>query len=241
MDISHTRSEKNSGFFLVDKPSGPTSHDIIDRLRRITGIRKIGHAGTLDPFASGLLIVAIGREATREISRFVKMDKEYIATLHLGAISDTYDRTGTISVSPDALRLPPEKERFEEILKKFTGRQQQIPPMYSAKKVKGKKLYELARKGIEIERKPAEIEVYSIELEEFDLAFPVLRISCSSGTYIRSLAHDIGEAMGIGAYLEELVRTKIGPYSNEKAIDPDNLDADNFSSMIVPAHLFFDK
>lgn len=218
-------------FLLVHKPSGPTSHDIIDKLRKITGIRKIGHAGTLDPFASGLLLVAIGRESTREIFRFVKLDKEYVATLKLGATSDTYDRTGKIKESSIGHQVL--KKEIERILQRFIGKQNQTPPMFSAKKVKGKKLYELARKGIEIERKPQKIEIYDIKLlsdkssRDPSSQAPQdrlkIKINCTSGTYIRTLAHDIGQALGCGAYLQELIRTKIGKYKLEDAIDLSNL------------------
>ena len=142
--------ENKYGFLILNKPAGPTSHDMIDKLRRLTGTKKIGHAGTLDPFARGVLIVAVGREATREISRFVKSDKEYIATLRLGATTDTYDLTGRVEAAPETSSGRPEPGSVAAVLRKFTGRQTQIPPMYSAKKDKGKKLYELARKGIQV-------------------------------------------------------------------------------------------
>jgi tRNA pseudouridine55 synthase len=211
-----------NGFLLINKPSGPTSHDIINRLRRITGIKKIGHAGTLDPFASGLLIVAVGRESTREISKYVKLDKTYIADLHLGAISDTYDRTGTIQLKMKNEKLynaPRVKIKdIEKVLDDFVGHQKQIPPMFSAKKVNGKKLYQLARKGIEIEREPVDIEIYNIKLLNYE--WPNLRIEVrvSSGTYIRSLAYDIGEKLACGAYLNELKRTSIGKHDLKDAI-----------------------
>ncbi len=207
----------NKNFLLINKPSGPTSHDIIDQLRKITGIRKIGHAGTLDPFASGLLLVAVGRESTKEIFKFVKLDKEYIATLKLGAISNTYDRTGEIQLTANNQQLT--EKKIKNILNKFIGKQEQIPPMFSAKKIKGKKLYELARKGIEIERKPSMIEIYNIKILEIKNCILEIEVFCSSGTYIRALAHDIGKALGCGAYLQELVRTKIGKHKLENAID----------------------
>lgn len=234
---------RESGFMLINKPSGPTSHDIINKLRRITGIKKIGHAGTLDPFASGLLIVAVGREATREIDRFVKMDKEYVATLHLGGVTDTFDKTGKITNFQFSIFTPqggtsnfqlnpkfqiPNEKQILGTLNCFIGKQKQIPPMFSAKKVGGKKLYELARKGIEIEREAADIEIYEIELLEY--SWPVLKIKvrCSSGTYIRTLAGDIGEKLGCGAYLEELVRTMIGKYELNSAIFTDELQNANW-------------
>ena len=206
---------QSSGFLLVNKPNGPTSHDIIDELRKITGIRKIGHAGTLDPFASGLLIVAVGRQATKAISRFVKMDKEYIAELELGRTSDTYDRTGKIIVvqDPEIIR----QEQIENILKKFIGKQKQLPPMYSAKKVGGQKLYELARRGATISRAPSEIEIFRLELLTYRWPKLKIKIHCSSGTYVRTLAYDLGLSLGCGALVSELERTAINGYNLSEA------------------------
>jgi len=217
-----------SKFLLIHKSSGPTSHDIIDELRQITGIKKIGHAGTLDPFASGLLIVAVGRESTRQISDFVKLDKEYEATLKLGVVSDSYDRTGEIQLTTNNLQLA--KEKIEKVLEKFIGSQEQIPPMFSAKKVQGKKLYELARQGIEIERPPQQIEIHKIKLLRFENNLLKILVHCSSGTYIRSLAHDIGQALGCGAYLQELVRTQIGKYKLKDAIETKKLNKNNWEN-----------
>ncbi|MFA5133544.1 MAG: tRNA pseudouridine(55) synthase TruB [Patescibacteria group bacterium] len=220
----------NSGFILINKPSGPTSHDIIDRLRRITGERRIGHAGTLDPFANGLLIVAVGREATRQISDFSKLDKTYIAKLRLGATSDTQDRTGKIQLQITNEELRITEEKIKKALEKFTGPQMQTPPMYSAKKIKGKKLYELARQGIEVEREPVKINVYYIKLLELtkedkteNTTHLIIETRVSSGTYIRTLAHDIGQALGCGAYLEELARTEVGEHSLKDAADLEDL------------------
>lgn len=206
----------NNGFLLINKPVGPTSHDIIDRLRRLTGIKKIGHAGTLDPFASGLLICAVGREATKEIDKFVKLDKEYIATLHLGAVTDSYDRTGKII--KEYAGKPIAEEVINQAVLEFIGPQLQTPPMFSAKKINGKKMYELARQGKEVERQPCAITIY--EMEVLSYAWPILKIKvkCSTGTYIRTIAYDLGERLGCGAYLEELERTKIGEYGVEEAI-----------------------
>lgn len=250
----------NSGFLLVNKPSGPTSHDIIGQLRRITGIKKIGHAGTLDPFASGLLIVGVGREATRRLSEFFKLDKEYIAILKLGFVSDTFDREGKITTlssraesrqsrdgverslanadsNPDELgdsstALGMTKDKIKKTLNKFRGEIEQVPPMYSAKKVKGKKLYELARKGEEIERQAVKVNINNLEIIKYK--WPILKIKCevSSGTYIRSLAHDIGQQLGIGAYLEELQRTGIGVYNINKAIELKNINQKNWQQHI---------
>ena len=215
-----------SGFMLVNKSCGPTSHTVVNQLRRISDIKKIGHAGTLDPFASGLLIMAIGREATRQISKYVKMEKEYSATLKLGAISDTYDRTGII-ISNDECQMT-NKEKVVEVLDKFIGKQEQVPPMFSAKKIQGKRLYELARQGVEVEREPAEIEIKELEIIEYDYPKLIIRVACSSGTYVRSLAHDIGKVLGCGAYLEELERTAIGKFSLSGATKLSDIDEKNW-------------
>jgi len=216
-----------SGFLLINKPVGPTSHDIIDKLRRITSIKKIGHAGTLDPFASGLLIVAVGRQATKKISQYVKLDKEYVALLKLGAKTDTQDRTGKIEIIKEAKEC--EIEEIKKVLKKFTGLQKQTPPMFSAKKVGGKKLYELARKGIEIKREPVEINIYELELINYEWPIMEIRVKCSSGTYIRTLGNDIGEALGCGAYLEELKRTKVGEFLESRAISLEEIKSENWT------------
>jgi len=221
--------DSNFGYININKPAGPTSHDIVDHLRRITGIKKIGHAGTLDPFARGVLILGISREATRNISKFVKLNKEYIAQIYLGAISDTYDRTGKIIKREcGALNL----ENIKNTLQSFKGKQKQIPPMFSAKKIKGKKLYELARQGKEIKREPENIEIYSIKTVSF--AWPVLeiKVKCSSGTYIRSLASDIGEKLGCGAYLKKLTRTAIGNYNISDSVPLSSLNSDNWQSFL---------
>ena len=219
------------GFLLLNKPSGPTSHDIVDKLRKITGIKKIGHAGTLDPFASGLLILAISRSATKQINKFVKLDKEYVARLHLGAETDSYDRTGEIKEyqhnEENMANLSKKKISSKEVrivLESFLGPQKQIPPMFSAKKVKGQKLYKLARKGIEVKREASDINVYKIKLLELSWPFLEIKVSVSSGTYVRSLALDIGRKLKTGAYLEELQRTKIGEYDIKNALELENLD-----------------
>ncbi len=219
-----------SGFIVVNKPSGPTSHDIIDRLREITGIKKIGHAGTLDPFASGVLLVAIGRDATREMRRFVGLDKEYRAILRLGAVTDTFDRTGKVNLRFKIYDLG--SEDIQVCLNSFIGEQAQVPPMFSAKKVKGKKLYQYARQGVEVEREPAEIIIHRLELVSY--RWPRLEISvhCSSGTYIRSLAHDIGARLGCGAYLDELERTAVGSYRIDRAAAITDISADNWTGFL---------
>lgn len=209
-----------AGFILIDKPSGPTSHDVVDMVRRATGIRKVGHAGTLDPFASGLLLIAVGK-ATKAISQFVGLDKEYIATLKFGATSDTMDRTGTIT--PSEIPCDFDDKDLQAALHAFTGKIMQTPPMYSAKKVKGRKLYELAREGKTIKREPREIMVHGLKLLERTDDIAIMETHVSSGTYIRALADDIGKKLKCGAYLEELRRTAIGRYRIEEALAADAL------------------
>lgn len=247
-------------FLLINKPSGPTSHDIIDKLRQITGVKKIGHAGTLDPFAQGLLLVAVGRESTKQLAKFVGLDKEYQATLKLGATSDTYDKTGNIykkpaitensektqstqkssessvdDSAPSVIAGKTFKKEIEKILSRFIGSQEQLPPMFSAKKVKGKKLYEWARRGVEIERQPQKISIHKISLLSWSNVKGQMSIviNCTSGTYIRTLAYDIGQALGCGAYLEKLVRTKIGKYKIEDSVKIDELNKENWQEFCL--------
>lgn len=200
---------------LIDKPAGITSHDVVDRVRRIYKTRRVGHAGTLDPFATGLLIIGVGK-ATKQLQNYSGLDKTYEATARLGATTDTYDLEGHISpeVKTQDLASPPplSKPDIEATLFSFLSGYEQKAPAFSAKKVKGQKLYELARKGEDVEhlRPTKKIDISEIELLSY--AWPDLRfrVSCSSGTYIRSLAHDIGQKLGCGAYLTELRRTRIG-------------------------------
>lgn len=230
-----------SGFLLINKLAQPddessrgyTSHDVVDALRKITGIKKIGHAGTLDPFASGLLIVAVGRESTKRLGEFLKLDKEYIATLKLGATSDTYDRTGNISEAIDKRLVT--KEKIEHALEKYRGELMQEPPMFSAKKIAGKKLYELARQGKEIERAPVQVIVHKLEILDYDPTQDLLELKCevSSGTYIRSLANGIGNELEVGAYLQELKRTKIGRFSLDDAVLLSDLTQENWQNRVI--------
>ncbi|MEK9151865.1 MAG: tRNA pseudouridine(55) synthase TruB [Patescibacteria group bacterium] len=217
------------GFILIDKPAGVTSHDVIDELRRITGLRRIGHAGTLDPFATGLLVVGIGA-ATKRLAEHLHKEKEYVGTMVLGASSDTQDLTGKMIESIGAVM--PDIETVRTTLHKFTGPFLQTPPMFSAKKVGGKKLYELARQGKEIERKPIEVNIHELELMKYEPPRLSIRVRCSAGTYIRTLAHDIGAQLGTGAYLESLRRTVIGELRIEDAVTLKTLTRDNWTSQL---------
>lgn len=204
------------GLFLINKPVGITSHDVVDRLRRITGERRIGHAGTLDPLASGLMLVAIGKRYTTQLQRYVGLSKEYEAEITLGYVSTTYDAEGELSAVSDK---EPRLDEVEDTLKGFIGRQEQTPPIFSAKKLQGRKAYELARAGEQIKIEPKKIEVFDIKLLNYGYPKIQFRTKVSSGTYIRSLAHDIGQELGVGAYLSGLVRTRIGRHRLSRAID----------------------
>lgn len=217
------------GFLLIDKPAGVTSHDVIDELRRITGLRRIGHAGTLDPFATGLLVVGVG-SATKRLAEYLHKEKEYIGTMVLGASSDTQDLTGKIAVSPGAVM--PDLEAVTAALEKFVGKIAQTPPMFSAKKIAGKKLYELARAGKEVERKPVEVLVRELALVTYAPPRLTIQVRCSAGTYVRTLAHDIGAQLGVGAYLESLRRTAIGEARIEDAVRLSALTRDNWTSLL---------
>jgi tRNA pseudouridine55 synthase len=252
------------GVLIIDKPAGITSHDVVSRLRRILKTKRIGHTGTLDPFATGVLVMLIG-QATR-LAQFLDKDaKGYEAVVRFGFETDTGDATGSLKSQVSSLKSQVQGSRFkvqglnfvlidelENVLKEFRGEIEQTPPMYSAKKVAGKKLYELARAGIEIERKPVQVTIYELEmiqpqetqrnndveteeqkpktedqqinnlgLETWDLR---LRVSCSAGTYIRTLAEDIGRKIGVGAHLAALRRTRAGKFDLSKAVTIQSLE-----------------
>lgn len=218
MDLETPSQE---GILLVDKPAGKTSFYLVHLLRRLTKIKKIGHCGTLDPFATGVMVMLIGKKYTRQSDQFLGMDKEYETLLELGSATDTYDLDGQIT---DESKHIPSLEEVEGALTHFQGKIEQTPPMFSAKKVKGKKLYELAREGREVERKAAQIEV-STELIEYTYPKLRLRIACSKGTYIRSIGHELGLKLGSFGHLKELRRTRSGPFSIEQCIDIEALQA----------------
>lgn len=204
-----------SGVLVIDKPIGLTSHDVVQIIRRGTGIRRAGHTGTLDPRASGVLVVLLG-PAVR-LSEYVSAsDKRYQATIRLGGTTDTYDSEGVITSEAPASHIT--EEGFDEILQTYVGEIEQVPPPYSAVKVKGRKAYEMARKGEQVELQPRKINVYSLDVLEWDPPEVVVDAYCSSGTYIRSLANDLGESLGTGAYLIGLRRTKSGRFTLREAV-----------------------
>ena len=198
------------GIYNIYKPTGPTSHDIINHIRKMSGEKRVGHAGTLDPFAEGVLIVAVGREYTKKLGQFLKQDKTYRAIIKLGATSDTYDLTGKITPTKNPVK--PTKNEVTEVLKNFKGEIEQTPPAFSAIKIKGKKAYEFARKGIVTELKPRKIKIYSIKILKCKWPFLEIETKVSSGTYIRSLANDLGKLLKTGGYLEKLTRTAVGKH-----------------------------
>lgn len=200
----------NEGIYCFHKPLDWSSFDVVRWVKRQASTKKVGHAGTLDPAAEGLLIVAVGREHTKRIDEIAGQDKEYIFEITFGTVTDTYDRTGKILRSTENFTL--NQEQFLSTLESFQGPQLQIPPMHSAIKIQGQRLYKLARQGLEVERQPRGICILELELLEFTGRTASVRVVCSKGTYIRSLCYDIGEKLGCGAYMSKLIRTRIGSY-----------------------------
>ena len=221
------------GFLNIYKPVGITSHDVVAKMRKITGIKQIGHTGTLDPFAEGVLPVCIGK-ATRLIE-YLKDDKEYLATVQFGASTTTYDRDGEIVSTSDKKVL---EEDVRRALENFKGEISQTPPLYSAIKIKGKKLYEYARKGEIIEVQPRKVTIENIELKSFnfDLQQAEILIKCSKGTYIRSIAYDLGQLLECGAHLIKLVRTQAGNFRIEDSIELRD-DMNVLDNLITPVDM----
>ncbi len=220
------------GLLLIDKPAGMTSHDVVDRVRKLTGIQKIGHAGTLDPFATGLLILGVGKTYTKQLGDLVGLDKNYEATFVLGARSDTDDPEGPITPTESDRDIA--RNEIESAMQRYLGQIEQVPPKFAAIKIKGKKMYELARAGQAVKAKPRQVHIDEYELLKTSPNNHELkvRIKCGSGTYIRALARDLGEDLGVGGYVSELRRTKIGSYSIENATSLDELTTENVSSRL---------
>ncbi len=210
------KSEFEAGKIInINKPAGMTSFAVVRKIRHWTQCKKVGHAGTLDPAATGVLLVCTGK-ATKQVSQFVDMDKEYEGKIHLGIATDSDDADGTVIEEKEVPEL--NEAQIEEVLYKFKGRIEQVPPMFSALKHNGKRLYKLARKGKVVERKPREVMIYDIELLSWESPFIQLRVHCLKGTYIRSLARDIGLALQTVAHLTTLQRTRIGDYKVQDAV-----------------------
>jgi tRNA pseudouridine55 synthase len=234
-DLVSQATELKEGVLLINKPEGRTSFSLIQALRKLTGIKKIGHAGTLDPFATGVLVTLIGREYTRLSDKLLFQDKEYLGSVSLGVSTDTYDCDGKVVARSKKI---PTLEEVQASVGKFQGEIEQIPPMFSAKKVQGKKLYEIARKGSFIERSAAKVKL-TTEILNYEYPLLNLRISCSKGTYIRSIAHEIGQILGCGAHLSRLNRTRSGNFCLEKCLDGNLLDHPGFD--ITPFLLHYEN
>lgn len=225
-----------NGVVIVDKPEGWTSHDAVNKVRRLAGTRKVGHLGTLDPMATGVLPLVVGG-ATRLAQFYTRSDKIYDATIRFGYATDTYDRDGQ-PVSPQTEPVIT-REELEPLLDKFRGTFLQTPPAVSAKKIGGTPAYRLARKNVEVELKPVEVTIHSIELVECQGAEARLIVHCSAGTYVRSLANDLGKLLGCGAFLNRLKRTRSGDFMIERARTIEQLEElvreDRFIEAIIPA------
>jgi tRNA pseudouridine55 synthase len=202
------------GILVINKPQGWTSHDVVGRIRQLTHQKKVGHAGTLDPMATGVLLVCLGR-ATRVSEYLMASDKTYRAVMRLGVETDTYDADGEVVAT---LPVDVNESDLRRVLDTFTGAIDQVPPMYSAIKLQGKPLYKLARKGVEVERQPRCVTIHSITLRAWQSPDATIDVRCSPGTYVRSLAHDIGAALGCGAHLVALTRLSSGSFTIEDAV-----------------------
>ena len=234
-----------NGILIVNKPAGWTSQDVTAKLRGVFHEKRVGHGGTLDPMATGVLPVFLGR-ATRAVPFFEHAEKEYLAVLRLGLVTDTQDTTGR-TLEEHSVDITP--EQLEAVLPRFRGEIEQIPPMYSAIKVNGQKLYALARKGREVERAPRPVTIYELELlrktgneDNFQLSTVnfQLRVRCSKGTYIRTLCHDIGQALGCGGCMAALTRTRAGRYSLDQAHTlAEILSAENPEALLLPVDSLF--
>jgi tRNA pseudouridine55 synthase len=226
-----------NGIINVFKPTGITSFDVVRTIRKISNVKKVGHAGTLDPEASGVLLVCIGK-ATKAIDYIMGDFKIYETELKLGVITDTYDREGKILRESE---VNASEAEITQAINSFIGEIKQVPPMYSALKVNGKKLYELARAGIEIEREARPVVIHGIDIVEIKTPYVKFRVKCSKGTYIRSLCYDIGELLECGGMMWNLQRTAIGEFHIEDAINIDDLNKENIDANIMPIESIFEK
>lgn len=218
------------GVINVLKPKGITSFDVVRDIRKIAKIKKVGHTGTLDPLASGVLPICIGK-ATKIVDYIMEGTKTYRVEMKLGTTTETYDREGTVLEEKQVNAKPID---VENIIKKYIGDIDQIPPMYSALKVNGQKLYDLARKGIEVERKARKIHIYDICILSIDLPYVIFDVKCSKGTYIRSLCFDIGKDLGCGAVMWNLQRLEASPFNIKEAIKLEDLNEENIKQFITP-------
>lgn len=221
------------GFLVINKPKGLTSHDVVDRIRVLTGEQRVGHGGTLDPLATGVLIIGVGREATRHLGGFsTGTEKVYRAVIHLGATSDTDDAEGMITESE--VVTPLKKTDVIAALKSFKGTIQQVPPAFSAKKIEGRKAYQLARAGQKVQLDPQTVSITNLHIEKYEWPLLTLEVTCSSGTYIRALARDIGEALLVGGHLEELVRMKVAKVNLVNSVNLEGLNKETVGQKLIP-------
>lgn len=200
----------------VYKPKGPTSNDVVQIIKKLTGVKKVGHAGTLDPLAKGVLVVGIGREATKKLSGFVKKEKEYIANVKLGQFSTTDDEEGKKTVVK--ISKKPTLQEIKKVILKFQGKISQTPPLFSAVKIKGHEAYKLARQGKEPKLKPRQVEIKKIKILKYSWPILKLKVITGPGVYIRSLARDLGKVLGVGGYLADLERTRVGQFTKKDSI-----------------------
>jgi tRNA pseudouridine55 synthase len=209
-----------SGVLIIDKPAGPTSHDVVARARRLLGIRQVGHFGTLDPFATGVLPLSVGK-ATRFAQFYLKSRKAYEGTMHFGFATDTYDATGKPTAEPASPQF--DSCTLEKVFRAFTGRLMQTPPPFSAKRVGGRRAYELARRHKPVSLAAVEVEIYALELLGIEGDRVRFAVECSGGTYVRALAHDVGQKVGCGAHLEGLRRTAVAEFNESRAVSLEKL------------------
>jgi tRNA pseudouridine55 synthase len=230
-----TRALEISGVLLIDKPAGMTSHDVVAEARRTLHIRQIGHFGTLDPFATGVLPLSIGK-ATRFAQFYLKSRKAYQGAIRFGFSTDTYDATGESTCPP--VDCQPEAREIERVFQEFTGRLRQTPPPFSAKRVKGVRAYELARRRELVELEPVEVEIYALEVLQLEAQQARFAVECSGGTYVRSLAHDVGRRLSCPAHLASLRRTAVAEFNENRAIGLEELrravDEGDIAKVVVP-------
>ena len=220
-NISPRQTRMIEGILVVNKPMGITSHDVVQHVRRKFRMQQVGHAGTLDPLATGVLVVLLGR-STKLFNQFVDMDKAYRATLILGTATDSADIQGKVLARSPYEHIT--REQMEEVFRRSASETEQVPPMVSAVKVQGKKLYQLARKGIAIERRARPIKIHSLELKDFSPPQVQFYLECSKGTYVRQLAEDVGKKLGCGACITQIERTKVGPFHIAEAVNLEEID-----------------
>ncbi len=222
-----------NGILNINKPEGPTSFNIVSRIRRLTGEKRVGHAGTLDPAASGVLPVCLGK-GTRVIEYLMDGTKEYRAEIEFGKTTDTYDAAGSVTSIKDSSSV--DRNQIETALKNFLGEVQQVPPVYSALKNKGKPYYELARTGIKVEPASRPVIIHDIAIRDWQPPLVTIDVTCGKGTYIRSIAHDLGQIIGCGAHMKSLVRNKYGPFSIDNAVSLEKLER-SYSSSYWQRHI----